>query len=165
MSAYQQTLEHIESVQSYLNAVLIDLETRSALHDMSKLREPELSGFERLKTRLENIEYGTEDYMNALKEAHSTISHHYEYNDHHPEYHQYGISDMPLTALIEMLCDWKAASERTKNGSMGRSLKVNTKRFNIDHQLNDVLWSTALDFGWVTFEEYESRNEVSSDNL
>jgi len=42
------------------------------------------------------------------------IEHHYKNNRHHPEHFNNGIDEMNLVDLIELLCDWKAASERNK---------------------------------------------------
>jgi hypothetical protein len=47
-----------------------------------------------------------------------------------------------------MLCDWKAASERTKQGSIQASLAHNRMRFQIDDQLAAILENTVKELGW-----------------
>ncbi len=71
------------------------------------------------------------------------LKHHYENNEHHPEFHKDGINGMTLIDLIEMLCDWKASSERHENGDIFKSLKINTERFQISPQLLSILENTA----------------------
>lgn len=144
----QETLEHIRKVQARINEVQTNLYERAQQHDLSKLREPELRGYAALQTRLAAVEYGTDEYRAALAAAQPTIQHHYAENDHHPEHWPNGVADMSLLALIEMLCDWKAASERTKQGSIGRSLEVNADRFGLDAQLASILRATVAELGW-----------------
>lgn len=45
-------------------------------------------------------------------------------------------------------CDWKAASERTKQGSIAASLVHNRMRFGIDDQLAAILENTVRELGW-----------------
>jgi hypothetical protein len=42
---------------------------------------------------------------------------------------------MNLVDLIEMLCDWKAASTRHNDGNLRRSIEVNGDRFGMSPQL------------------------------
>jgi len=42
-----------------------------------------------------------------------------------------------------MICDWKASSERQKDGNLLLSIEKNTERFNIDEQLKQILINTA----------------------
>ncbi len=54
-----------------------------------------------------------------------------------------GINGMTLIDLIEMFCDWKAASERHTDGNIFKSIEINSKRFNINDQLKNILIKTA----------------------
>ena len=130
-------------------AILANLSERSNVHDLSKLEEPELSGYESLRVNLADVEYGSEAYYLALGAARDTIAHHYASNSHHPEHWPSGIAGMSLFDIIEMLADWKAAGERTKDGNMARSLKVNFERFAIGEQLQSILTNTAKELGWI----------------
>jgi len=55
---------------------------------------------------------------------------------------------MTLLDVVEMLCDWKAASERTKQGSIAASLTHNKERFGISDQLAAILENTVRELGW-----------------
>ena len=144
----QDTLDHINKVQWYVAEITVALGDRSMIHDRSKLEEPEKSGYDQLVTKLADVEYGTDAYRATLKEAGPTIAHHYAVNTHHPEHYPDGIAGMSLLDVVEMLADWKAASERTKQGSIAASLTHNKKRFAIDDQLATILENTVRELGW-----------------
>lgn len=71
------------------------------------------------------------------------LNHHYATYRHHPEHFQNGINDMNLIDIVEMIADWKAASERQKDGNLLVSIEKNAKRFHIDDQLKQILINTA----------------------
>jgi hypothetical protein len=146
----QDTLDHISKVQARIAEIQANLDDRAALHDASKLKEPEKSGFDVLSGQLASLVYGSPEYRAALKEGKPTIEHHYRHplNLHHPEHWPNGINDMSLIDIVEMLCDWKAASERTKQGSIAASLTHNKERFVIDDQLAAILENTVRELGW-----------------
>lgn len=50
---------------------------------------------------------------------------------------------MTLIDITEMLADWKASSERQKDGNLLQSIEINAKRFKIDNQLKQILLNTA----------------------
>lgn len=50
---------------------------------------------------------------------------------------------MDLLDLIEMLCDWKAASERHNDGNIRKSIEHNGVRFNMSSQLIRICENTA----------------------
>lgn len=142
------THEHIYSVQSYMDAYINSLHLRAKEHDASKLEEPELSGYAGLTEALKGLEYGTPEHRAAFAPFKPIIQHHYENNTHHPEHWDNGINDMSLLDIIEMLADWKAASERG-NGDFARSIEVGVNRFDIDDQLAYILRNTARELGWT----------------
>lgn len=144
----QDTLEHINKVRGYMLQMQYQIMRRGIVHDASKLEEPEKSGYDVLTRRLAELTYGSDEYRAALAEAKPTIDHHYAHNRHHPEHWTYGINSMSLLDIIEMLCDWKAASERTKQGSIAASLTHNKQRFGIDDQLAAILENTVVELGW-----------------
>lgn len=53
-----------------------------------------------------------------------------------------GIVGMNLIDLVEMICDWKAASMRHENGDVRKSIEINQKRFNYDDTLKSILLNT-----------------------
>lgn len=142
------TREHIGKVQARVHECTNNLIVRADRHDASKLVEPEKSGYDRLVVDLKDVVYGTDEYRAALVAAKPVIDHHYQVNTHHPEHYENGIAGMSLLDLIEMVCDWKAASERTKQGSITQSLAHNRQRFQIDDQLASILENTVKELGW-----------------
>lgn len=144
----QDTEDHMLKVQARMGVVLYELQIRADQHDASKLEEPEKSGYDRLVVDLKDVVYGTDEYRAALVAAKPVIDHHYQVNTHHPEHYENGIAGMSLLDLVEMVCDWKAASERTKQGSIAQSLAHNCQRFQIDDQLASILENTVKELNW-----------------
>ena len=144
----QDTLDHIRKVCARLDEIGMQLVQRGLVHDASKLQDPEKSGYDQLTIKLKDLVYGSDAYKQALAEARPVIAHHYEHNSHHPEHYENGIAGMSLLDVIEMLCDWKAASERTKQGSIMQSLGVNRERFGISDQLYSIIENTVKELGW-----------------
>jgi len=59
------------------------------------------------------------------------------------------VDGMTLLDVLEMLLDWKAATERMKGGGdIRRSLQINTERFNLSPQLVSILANTIEEMGW-----------------
>lgn len=142
------TAEHIRQVQHYLGQCIVALEDRGINHDASKLAEPERTGYAALQTDLRNVEYGTPEYRAALAAARPVIEHHYQANRHHPEHWPNGVEGMTIIDLVEMLCDWKAASLRTKQGSILASIDHNEQRFKLSPQLAEIFRNTVKEMGW-----------------
>lgn len=139
-----ETLEHIERVRTLLARAVGNLVRRAMRHDESKLEEPELSAFNKFTPKLRDTEYGSEEYQGWLREMGAALDHHYAANDHHPEHWEHGISTMSLLALVEMLCDWKAAGERhADGGDLRRSIELNQERFGYSDELKSILLATA----------------------
>lgn len=145
-----ETLAHIDRVRELLTQVMQELSDRAIDHDASKLVDPELDTFNEYTPQLKASTYGSEEYGGYLKGMAGGLRHHYEHNRHHPEHFAGGINDMNLIDLIEMLADWKAATERHDDGDLARSLGIQKGRFHISQQLADVLWNTADYLGWWT---------------
>ncbi len=142
------TIEHIQRVSELIHEDIAALEWESVTHDASKLFEPEKSAFDRLTPRLKELEYDTPEYKASLAELGEALKHHYKYNAHHPEFNENGISGMTLRQLMVMLNDWKAATERMKDGDIRKSLEKNIKRFNIDEQLAQILMNSVEERSW-----------------
>lgn len=53
------------------------------------------------------------------------------------------VDSMTLCDLVEMLCDWKAATERNKNGNIRTSIEKNTGRYNMSPQLAQIMQNTV----------------------
>jgi len=145
-----ETQQHIDRVRYFLGEAIVNLTRRSSAHDQSKLVQPELSAFDIATPKLASLEYGSEEYKQSLAELGPALDHHFEHNDHHPEHYENGIQGMSLMALIEMLCDWRAVSERVKQrtddpdsvSTFETGLAHNKERFGISDEIYQILLNT-----------------------
>jgi Family of unknown function (DUF5662) len=145
----QDTIAHIARVQQLLGQVIVDLQERAAIHDRSKLREPEKSMFDEFTPKLRDSTYGSEEYEGFRKSMGEALAHHYAHNRHHPEHFARGIASMNLLDVVEMLVDWKAATERHADGDLARSIAHNRERFGYGDEIEGLLHNTASDLGWL----------------
>lgn len=141
------TFRHIERVRNLLGEMVVELLNRAALHDQSKLMPPEVSMFAEYTAKLATCTYGSDEYKGYLKAMGPALAHHYANNRHHPEHFKNGVDDMNLIDVLEMLCDWKAASERHNDGNIRTSIEKNADRFGLSPQLVQILENTAEMFG------------------
>lgn len=141
-----ETQKHIENVRKYIRVFTDRLTTRAVNHDAAKLETPEVELFAEYTPKLAEIPYGTEEYYECLKGLKPALDHHYATYRHHPEHFSGGVDDMTLIDLVEMFADWKAASERQKDGNLLKSIEVNASRFHIGDQLKQILMNTASVF-------------------
>lgn len=138
-----ETLKHIENVRKYIKYMTDKLTERGIEHDKSKLESPELETFTEFTAKLSETTYGSDEYNENLKAMEPALQHHYANNRHHPEHFANGVSDMNLIDIVEMLCDWKAASLRHNDGNLLKSVEMNAVRFGYDEQLKEILINTA----------------------
>jgi hypothetical protein len=151
-SAYDSTadtLRHALRVGELMGSAIKELVERSVQHDRSKTEHPELAVFNEYTAKLKDTTYGSSEYKGYLAAMKPALDHHYAANRHHPEHFTAGVDGMTLVDLIEMLADWKAATERHADGDLDRSLEVQRKRFGLSDQLASILRNTAEWFGWV----------------
>jgi Family of unknown function (DUF5662) len=144
-----ETLAHARRVAELLIQAIDELIARALSHDASKLEEPELSTFDLYTPKLRDSEYGSPEYREFLHGMGPALAHHYRANRHHPEHFEGGVDEMTLVDLLEMLADWRAATERNQGGNLERSLEVNRERFSLNHQLLRILENTARGYGWM----------------
>lgn len=138
-----ETIKHIERVRYYIRLITNKLITRGVNHDKIKLESPEIEIFTEYTPQLAEMQYGSEEYKTCLEKMRPALEHHYANSRHHPEHFVNGISDMNLIDIIEMLCDWKASSERQQDGNLLKSIEINAERFGYDGQLKQILINTA----------------------
>ena len=112
------------------------------------MERPELDIFVEYTPKLANTTYGSDEYKEHLQGMRKGLKHHYKINSHHPEHYNNGINGMCLLDLIEMLSDWKAATERHADGDIIKSLEINKERFGISDQLYEVLLNTVEKLKW-----------------
>lgn len=152
------TYEHINKVRGYLRRAIESLLSRADAHDTSKLEEPERPAFDVATPKLASLTYGTDEYKASLADLGAALEHHYAANSHHPEHYPDGIRGMSLLDLVEMLVDWKAASERMRkpmpaapgrpeapqyDSDFMRSIALNQERFGYGDELRAILENTA----------------------
>jgi hypothetical protein len=157
------THKHQARVWELMDAVSEELDERAASHDNSKTEPPELAIFNEFTPKLRDSTYGSDEYKGFLAAMGEGLVHHYAHNRHHPEHFENGINGMTLVDLVEMLADWKAATERHDDGSLARSLEIQRERFGISPQLEAVLRNTALHFGWLTADDDYAKLREGSD--
>lgn len=136
------TYAHIQAVQGFLGRMVRRLTIRSEVHDRSKLATPEVEVFDEYTGRLAGTTYGSDEYRACLAAMKPALDHHYAANRHHPEHFPDGIRGMTLLDLVEMLCDWKAATMRHHDGDIRRSIEINQKRFGYSDELKQILLNT-----------------------
>ena len=138
-----ETQKHIEKVRKYIRFFTDKLTSRGVNHDVAKLESPEVELFAEYTPKLATTEYNSEEYKQCLAGLKPALDHHYATYRHHPEHFANGVNDMNLIDLVEMLADWKAASERQHNGNLLTSIEVNASRFKMTDQLKQILLNTA----------------------
>lgn len=143
------TYKHRQLVQTSLYQMISDLYQRGLVHDQSKFEEPEKSALDKFQYVLETqgpVKFGTPEYINRVGMLKTDI--HHKKNRHHPEFFLYGIVDMTLVDLVEMLCDWRAACHRDGVENPTISLSAMCDRYKIDDQLRYILENTCRKYDW-----------------
>lgn len=135
-------IDHKQRVAGYMQAIANDLFRRATIHDHSKFSPEEFEAYEQAFPDLQQYAYGTEEFGATLQKIRPAIAHHYAVNDHHPEHFPGGVNHMTLVQLIEMVCDWLAASERSQT-DFAQGLEANKTRFSLEDQLFEVLRNTV----------------------
>lgn len=141
------TVAHIAQVSRLLTAAVMHLSARSLAHDASKLCPPEKGVFDEYTPKLRGTTYGSEEYKGYLAAMRPALEHHYANNSHHPEHYPDGVRGMCLLDVLEMLCDWKAATLRHADGDLRRSIEINQSRFGYTDELKAILINTAERLG------------------
>lgn len=130
---YWSTTKHKAWVFLYVASFCTKLLWRALVHDLSKYREPEASRFAEVLPELEDTTYGSEEYDDLLEELNTALTHHYAMNRHHPEHFKgrwrQPMRGMHLVDLVEMFCDWRAATRRHKDGDIQVSVVENADRY------------------------------------
>lgn len=138
----KKTREHINTVRVFLLSIITALSERTMGHDVSKINDPEVEVFAEYTDKLKDSEYGSDEYKQFLKEMKPALDHHYSVNRHHPEHFSNGIEGMNLIDIIEMVCDWVAASRRHDTGDPFKSVEINQKRFGYSDELATIFVNT-----------------------
>lgn len=142
----EDTRRHIDLVGQFIERITTELGVRSIEHDASKFKEPERSIFSAGTERRDSVEYGSDAYKQHMQSVEVALRHHYANNRHHPEWHDEGITGMNLVDVIEMLCDWMAASMRDADGDPSRAhhaIAVNQERFGYSDEIAGLMHNTV----------------------
>jgi hypothetical protein len=142
-----ETYEHIGVVRSLLGQVIKELLDRADGHDASKVRDPERATFDEYTPKLKHSTYGSDEYKGFLVGMGEGLKHHYAHNRHHPEHFDDGIAGMNLIDVVEMLCDWIAATKRHDDGDIRRSLEIQQERFGYYDHIKRLLLNTVEALG------------------
>jgi len=167
-----KAMRHVETVRNFISTVIKELLNRQELHDQTKLQSPEAEIFAEHTPKLRDSAYASEEYNECLKEMNVALEHHYKNSRHHPEHFghmrcaacmdtytidpdahcvdcsrngipKHSILSMNLIDMIEMLCDWKAATLRHDTGDLYQSIELNQKRFGYGNEIKKLLINTA----------------------
>lgn len=135
------TMKHKVIVSQLIGGMSNRLIERRFSHDDSKLESPEKECYDKFIPKLREAKYGSPEYNKIKDEMGSGLQHHYEVNRHHPEHFSNGVNGMTLIDVVEMFCDWYAASQNSDT-SFEEGLKMNFKKYHIDPQLQDIMLNT-----------------------
>lgn len=141
----REIADHRRLVGKYMQVMIAALVTRSINHDLSKFGPDEFDGYMEAYPTFCRADYGSALYREACRIAKPAIRHHVTTNRHHPEAHVSGVDDMNLVDLLEMVCDWCAASMRRGREDDFSSLKLGMifERFEIGPQLQSIIANTV----------------------
>lgn len=144
--SYDSTVDakkHIKEIQKVINYLMVkELEKRAKEHDQSKLHNPEKACYDKYIPLLRTAKYGSKEYEEIRdKMFNEGLKHHYEANRHHPEHFKNGINGMTLIDVVEMFCDWYAASKNSDTG-FEAGLKMNKNKFKMSDQLYQIFKNT-----------------------
>ena len=135
-------IQHKEWVATHLQQAATSLFHRAAVHDNSKFEPEEYDLYEEVFPELQKHAFGSEQMKLAYVRLGPALQHHLHVNRHHPEYHERGINGMNLLDVLEMVCDWMAASRRSQTG-IAKGLEINKERYGIDGQLFAIIKNTV----------------------
>lgn len=141
-----ETFKHIKKVRYFLNIFAVDIINRGQVHDDSKFEDQEKNITYEFTYDTKNIVYGSEEYKKLMEKIQPAIKHHHSKNRHHPEHFPNGIDDMTLIDLIEMIADWKASTEKNKDGCIYRSIDINSEKYNMSPQLRKIFINTVNEY-------------------
>ena len=124
-----------------LTKITQNLTNRAEVHDRSKMEDDEFEGFTAFNRIHPDLEYGSEEYKESFESirpyTEESIKKHQSRNSHHPEYHT-DVRSMGWIDIIEMVCDWYAASQTySSNGSFQKSVDICKNKYNFS---TEQLW-------------------------
>jgi hypothetical protein len=137
-------IDHKRRVGLYLQNVANALFGRAVVHDNSKFLPVEYEAYDNAFPEFKKHAFGSEGMKAVYESIKPALDHHLHSNRHHPEYFKNGIDDMNLLDVIEMTCDWLAASGRSEV-DIFKGLEMNKERFSISDQLYCIIKNTVTE--------------------
>ena len=147
--ANEVTQDHIVRVGELIGEVTKDLNYRAIYHDQSKFDPIESGPLQEMQDLIDKegqAPFGSDEYRRRTALLGPMLEHHYANNRHHPEHFLNGIAGMTLVDLVEMVCDWKAASERGNDPAL--NLTYLAQKYDIGPMLLSILQNTCREKGW-----------------
>jgi Family of unknown function (DUF5662) len=135
-------VQHKQWVAENMQVAANELSQRAAVHDNSKFSPEEFELYDKLFPELQKYPYGSPELKAVYKQLGPALQHHLQVNRHHPEYYENSINGMNLIDVLEMVCDWMAASKRSQTG-IDRGLEINKERYGISDQLFAIIKNTV----------------------
>lgn len=136
-------IEYYESLEEPGDKMMWELVHRSKTHDASKYQEPEYTPYlwitEFYRCKNLNIPF---EYPPGIEAKTKQASwHHIHTNSHHPEYHV-DINNMPLTDVLEMICDWAGMAEELGEGISAKpwATKVIGTKFKFNEKMTKLIF-------------------------
>jgi hypothetical protein len=139
-------VKHKESIAIWLAKFCAELAYRNATHDNSKYSEEEFGIQAACVDDFEKYEFNSPEELKLREKLLPGTTIHRKRNRHHPEHFENGIDGMNLIDLLEMIGDWKSASERVKGDSLRKSVPILKEKYNISPQLLKIIENTLKDF-------------------
>jgi hypothetical protein len=147
--AQLEIMKHVALVRELLHDFAVRLMQRGEVHDSSKLDPIELGPLQeigRLNETEGKVAFGTPEYEIRKQILAPMLAHHYANNPHHPEHHEDGIRGMSLMDVVEMFCDWIAAS-RARNPDGVLRLTGDADKYDAGPVLQSIFQNTAEELG------------------
>lgn len=144
------TRKHMQRVSELLGDTAIEFIQRGQRHDLSKLEPVELEPLQKMQDLIDaegQAPYGSDEYKRRTALLGPMLENHYANNSHHPEHYENGINGMDLFDVLEMVMDWKAASERGDESKINVSASI--ERFGISEQLAEIIRNTISRKMWL----------------
>lgn len=162
---YIEVTKHKWEVFKQLGKVCINLLTRGVVHDLSKYLDDEAIGFAKYTDILKGLTYGSDEYKEVMDEFRDVIETHYSRNSHHPEYYDGTLDKMGLLDIIEMVCDWKAATKRHDNGSIIDSIYKNQNRFEYNNATAAKILLMATYTGMIEQRDIDNSEMITNTGI
>lgn len=145
-ATYDSTVDakaHREVVNRVGTLLIEELTERIAKHDLSKLREPERSCYDKYIPMLKEAKYGSKEYYDIREKMQKEgLDHHYQVNRHHPEHFEHGLEDADIVDLVEYFIDGYAASTKSDT-PYSEGVKINAKKHNLPDLLVKIFTNTV----------------------